>query len=125
MRPTRDDMKAQFALTAFPSAQFLEPCAMASRHHVTALGVLDWMEEGGFEVDHFEANARWSGVKAISWMGYYPRRPKQIGRAVAATVDGGHKLFRKLRPDLEDKPLGEGLPEAYTGGFRFVVRRPA
>ena len=34
--------------TFIGTSQFLEPCDMQSRHHASALGVLDWLEEGGF-----------------------------------------------------------------------------
>jgi SAM-dependent methyltransferase len=105
------------------TAQFLEPCDMQSRHHVTALGVLDWLQEGGFEVVGLEANERWSGVRAISMMGYYPRR-RRVARAVAVVLEQGHALYRKVQP-ATGAPLGEGDVERYTGGFRFVARRAA
>jgi SAM-dependent methyltransferase len=106
------------------TAQFLEPCDMQSRHHPSLLGLLDWLEEADLEILELEANDRWSGVRAISEMGYYPRRFRG-SRAIATLMEGAHKAYRAARPQRSEAALGEGLPERYTGGFRFVVRRPA
>ncbi len=114
--------------TFIGTSQFLEPCDMQSRHHASALGVLDWLEEGGFEVVQFEANDSWSGARAMAMMGYFP--PKfGLSKGVGAVVDGAHGAYGRVRSAVKgaepDAPLGEGLPERYTGGFRFVVQRPA
>lgn len=103
------------------TTQFLEACAMNSRHHVTFNGLWDWLDSAGLEVVQVEANTEWSGIKAILQMGYLPSR-FGLARGVAAAIDSLHRWWNRRRAAGEDTPLGESPPEGYTGGFRFVAR---
>ncbi len=106
--------------------EFLEPCHMQSRHHVTALGVQDWVDFSGFELVHLEANDRWLGMNSLLEMGFYPRLSWSVNRRVAQALAGFHLLqTRKQRSRPSTAPLGHGLPERVTGGFRFVADKPA
>lgn len=105
------------------TTQFLEACALGSRHHATFNGVWDWLDSANFEIVHLEANAEWSGIRAILEMGYLPSR-FGLARGVAAAFEALHGWWGRRRPPPEDAPLGEVPPERYTGGFRFVARVP-
>jgi SAM-dependent methyltransferase len=103
------------------TTQFLEACAMNSRHHVTFNGLWDWLDSAGFEILHVEANADWSGIRAILQMGYLPSR-FGLARGVAAGVDSLHRWWARRRLMPETTPVGEMAPERFAGGFRFVTR---
>jgi SAM-dependent methyltransferase len=109
--------------------EFLEPCHMQSRHHVTALGVQDWLDTAGFELLHLEANRRWLGLDALLQMGFFPRLSWETNGRIARALDPLHRLqARRSYADPaanERYPVGEGFPERITGGFRFVADRPA
>jgi SAM-dependent methyltransferase len=111
------------------TAQFLEPCMIQSRHHVSALGIQDWLEDAGLELLHLEANARWLGMDALLRMGYFPRLSWGVNGALGRAIRPLHRaqaLRAYLRPASNARyPLGEGFPERVTGGFRYVARRPA
>lgn len=109
--------------TFIGTTQFIEPCHMASRHHVTLLGLLDWLDAAELDVQHVEPNARWSGMRALLTMNYTPRTPERVAGAIAAIPDA---LGRWRSRHMKRPPrLGEGWPEGFTGGFRWVARRPA
>ena len=106
--------------------EFLEPCHMQSRHHVTALGVQDWIDFSGFELLQLEANDRWLGMNALLQMGYFPRVSWGTGMRMAQPLVGLQRLMtRKRRSAPSASPIGEGYPERITGGFRFVADKPA
>ena len=107
------------------TTQFLEPCTMQSRHHSSYLGLCDWLLSAGFEILEIEANRGWSGPQAMFEMGYYPPRVPLTAKTVTLLVEGLHRAYRRVRPAPADAPVGEGLPEAFTGGFRFVARKPS
>jgi SAM-dependent methyltransferase len=110
------------------TAEFLEPCHLQSRHHVTALGLQDWLDSAGFELLQLEANDRWLGSDALLRLGFFPRLSWRVNGALGRAVDPLHKvqaLRAYLRPESNRQyPVGEGFPERITGGFRFVARRP-
>ena len=62
-------------------------------------------------------------AEAIAEMGYFPRR-YGLGRAAGRTMRAAHRALQVARPDRRAAPPGEGLPERYAGGFRFVARKP-
>jgi len=106
--------------------EFLEPCHMQSRHHVTALGVQDWIDFSGFELVELEANDRWLGINSLLQMGFFPRLSWNVNGHLGKAVSGLHRLqTRKQRSRPSTAALGEGLPERVTGGFRFVADKPA
>lgn len=108
------------------TVQFLEPCFMASRHHVSALGLQDWLSSSGFEVLQLEANHRWTGIHAILQLGYLPRFSWNVNGAIAGGLHGLHRLqTRGARRRAGVGPIGEQVPERVTGGFRFVAERAA
>jgi SAM-dependent methyltransferase len=106
--------------------EFLEPCHMQSRHHVTALGVQDWIDFSGFELVELEANDRWLGANALLKMGFFPRLSWEVNGRLGDALAGLHRLqTRGQRRAPSTSPVGEGLPERITGGFRFVADKPS
>jgi len=106
--------------------EFLEPCHMQSRHHVTALGVQDWVDFSGFELHQLEANETWLGMNSLLQMGFSPRLSWEANARVGHALTGLHRFVtRKQRNRPSSAPVGEGLPERVTGGFRFVATKPA
>ena len=106
--------------------EFLEPCHMQSRHHVTALGVQDWVDFSGFELLQLEANETWLGMNSLLQMGFSPRLSWEANARVGHALTGLHRFVtRKQRDRPSSAPVGEGLPERVTGGFRFVATKPA
>lgn len=112
------------------TSQFLEPCFMASRHHSSALGLIDWLDDGGFEILYLEPNQEWDAFLALAGMSYFPCTG--IGRMLPllrCTVTQLHRWLWRLRPPKERQIenqvyYGQGSPEAYTAGFRFIARKP-
>jgi SAM-dependent methyltransferase len=112
------------------TSQFLEPCFMASRHHGSALGVIDWLDDGGLEILFLEPNLEWDAFLALAGMSYFPCTG--AGRLLPlfkSTVTQLHRWLWKLSPpkerQVENKVYyGQGSPEAYTAGFRFIARKP-
>ena len=102
------------------TTQFLEPATSSSRHHVSSLGVQDWLEAAGLDLVHLEANTGWSGLDAMLELGYFGRLPSRVKRGVGATARAAARW--RHRRDRDPAPA-EGFPERYTGGFRFVCRR--
>jgi len=112
------------------SAQFLEPCMMASRHHVTALGLIDWLDDAGLEILHLEPNREWDGLMALARMGYLPDAISPLFKPIQKL----HQWLWRIRPlkpfgrfsRLIDGKIayGEDAPAAFTGGFRFIARKP-
>ena len=108
------------------TAEFLEPCHLQSRHHVTALGVQDWIDFSGFDLLELEANDRWLGMNALLQMGFSPRLSWRVNGHLGNAVSSLYRLqTRKQRSRPSTAPVGEGLPEKVTGGFRFVADKPA
>ena len=70
------------------TVEFLEPCHMQSRHHVTALGAQDWLDFSGFDLIELEANDRWLGIHALLQLGFYPRLSWQANGARGASARG-------------------------------------
>jgi SAM-dependent methyltransferase len=106
------------------TAEFLEPCHEQSRHHVTALGVQDWLDNAGFELLHLETNEGWLVTDALLYMGFLPRLGPRSRRRIARVVRAAANAMQNRNRDAA-APIGEGYPEKVTGGFRFVARRPA
>jgi SAM-dependent methyltransferase len=105
--------------------EFLEPCHMQSRHHVTALGVQDWIDFSGFELVELEANDRWLGIHALLQMGFFPRLSWKVNGHLGSALASLHRLqTRKQRGRPSTAAVGEALPERVTGGFRFVADKP-
>jgi len=107
------------------TAQFLEPCYMASRHHVSALGLIDWLDDAGLEILHLEPNRDWDGLMAINRMGYLPDAIHSLFKPIQKL----HQWLWLIRPSkrrlVDGKiPYGEDDPAAFTGGFRFIARKP-
>ena len=105
--------------------EFLEPCHMQSRHHVTALGVQDWVDFAGFDLVALEANQRWLGMHALLKMGFFPRLSWEVNGRIAEALTALYRVqTRKQRDRPTGSALGEGFPERVTGGFRFVADKP-
>jgi len=105
------------------TAEFLEPAHEQSRHHVTALGVQDWLDDAGFELQQLEANELWIASDALLYMGFMPRLGARSRHRIARAVRAAHAMqIRDRSHDAAD--IGERYPEKITGGFRFVARRP-
>lgn len=108
------------------TAQFIEACFMTSRHHVTAFGVLDWLHGAGFEIVHMEPNdLNWDGGQALIGMQYLAPIVSGRRRRVARAALRGVMAFAGKRNPMNELGWGQRYPEGFTGGFRFVARKPA
>jgi len=105
------------------TAEFLEPCHEQSRHHVTALGLQDWLDNAGFELLHLEANERWLATDALLYMGFLPGLGARSKHRIARALRAVHAMQTRGATQATT-PVGEGYPDKVTGGFRFVARRP-
>ena len=110
------------------TSQFLEPCLMTSRHHASAFGVIDWLDDAGLEIVHLEPNREWDGFMALMRMGYLPS--VGLGRAPGLwrPIQRLHRRLWRTRPSKSRQvdgktTYGHGSPEAFTAGFRFIARK--
>lgn len=113
------------------TAQFMEPCIMASRNHASAIGIVDWLDDAGLEILYLEPNYHYDGLSALLALGYFP--PIYTTHAGTLTsllkpIQALHRWLWQIKPpksrQVDGKiPYGEG-PEAFTASFRFITRKP-
>lgn len=106
---------------------FLEPFHMNRYYHMSHLGVVRLLSYAGFEIVALAPNAEWSGTRAQAEMTLFPGLPRPIKRSMTSAISPMSKALWAFRRLFRQDDCGSNLQRLLetTGGFRFVVRRPA
>lgn len=106
---------------------FLEPFHMNIYYHMSHLGVVRLLSHAGFEIVALAPNAEWSGTRAQAEMTLFPGLPRPIKRSMTSAISPMSKALWAFRRLFRQDDCGSNLQRLLetTGGFRFVVRRPA
>jgi SAM-dependent methyltransferase len=109
------------------SVAFLEPFHMDSYYHHTHLGTLNTLQSAGFEVQHVSPNTRWTGFRALSTMGLFPKLPRFANDLLTLPIRGLHRLWWKAGrlASRRETATEDYRTVATTAGFRFIASKPA
>jgi SAM-dependent methyltransferase len=106
---------------------FLEPFHMDSYYHMTHLGTARVLENAGFEIVAMAPNSGWSGTRAQAEMTLFPGLPRAVKRNMTSAVTPISKAMWAFRRTMRKTDRTANLRRLVetTGGYRFVVKRPA
>ncbi|MCO5101762.1 MAG: class I SAM-dependent methyltransferase [Burkholderiaceae bacterium] len=102
---------------------FLEPFHGDSYYHHTHLGTFNTLRSAGLEILHVGPHPAWSGLRAETTMGLFPRLPEWLATALVWPVEVLHRFWwragRAFSPDATESL--RRLTNA--GSFEFVARK--
>jgi len=113
--------------TFIGTAAFLEPFHLRSYFHCSHLGLAHVLQTAGFTVSAVAPNAGWSGLRALSRMGLFPRAPHWLPDALTLPIALTHRLWWRIGYALDRKEARseENRVRTTTAGFLFIARKPA
>lgn len=113
--------------TFIGTVAFLEPFHMDSYYHMTHLGTARALTHAGFEIVAMAPNHEWSGTRAQAEMTLFPGLPRAFKRNLTSMVTPVSKAMWAFRRAFRKGDRTSNLRRLLetTGGYRFIVRRPA
>jgi len=113
--------------TFIGTVAFLEPFHMDSYYHMTHLGTARALTQAGFDIVAMAPNLEWSGTRAQAEMTLFPGLPRWLKRNMTWAVTPASKALWAFRRAFRKGDRTSNLRRLLetTGGYRFVVRRPA
>jgi SAM-dependent methyltransferase len=106
------------------SAAFLEPFHGDSYCHHTHLGVLNCLDQAGFQVSHISPYHHWTALRAQVRMGLFPHLPVPLADLVVAPLQGLHRAWWRLGALLGRAPDEVSRLQRNTAAFAFIATKP-
>lgn len=110
------------------SCSFLEPWHDNSFFHASPLGVIEWLELGGFQIAHVWPGTGYDAFKAISDIAFLgPFHPASYPARLFAGVYRAQLAVLNLRRRVRRRPPHNAVlyNAIISGGFDWIARRPA